>query len=36
MRAWLAGSAAAQVTTGRAVGALLIATAAWSLASGWR
>jgi threonine/homoserine/homoserine lactone efflux protein len=36
MRAWLAGSAAAQVTTGRAVGALLIATAAWTLASGWR
>lgn len=36
MRGWLAGSAAAQVATGRAVGALLVATAAWTLASGWR
>jgi threonine/homoserine/homoserine lactone efflux protein len=36
VRGWLAGSAAAQVTTGRAVGALLIATAAWTLATGWR
>ena len=36
VRGWLAGSAAAQVNAGRAVGALLIATAAWTLASGWR
>jgi threonine/homoserine/homoserine lactone efflux protein len=36
MRGWLAGSAAAQVATGRAVGMLLMATAAWTLASGWR
>lgn len=36
VRGWLAGSAAAQVNTGRAVGAVLIATAAWTLASSWR
>jgi len=36
VRGWLAGSAQAQITTGRVVGALLIATAAWTLASGWR
>lgn len=36
VRGWLAGSAAAQVATGRAVGALLFATAARTLASGWR
>jgi len=36
MRSWLAGSAGAQVTAGRAVGLLLIATAVWTLASGWR
>jgi len=36
MRGWLAGSAGAQVATGRAVGALLMLTAAWTLAQGWR
>lgn len=36
VRGWLAGSAGAQVTTGRAVGALLMLTAAWTLAQGWR
>lgn len=36
MRGWLAGSAGTQVAAGRAVGVLLMATAAWTLASGWR
>jgi threonine/homoserine/homoserine lactone efflux protein len=36
VRGWLAGSAGAQVATGRVVGALLLATAAWTLANGWR
>ncbi|HEY9106687.1 MAG TPA: LysE family translocator [Roseateles sp.] len=36
VRGWLAGSASAQVATGRAVGSLLMATAAWTLASSWR
>lgn len=36
VRGWLAGSAATQVATGRAVGALLMATAVWTLAAGWR
>jgi len=36
VRGWLAGSTGAQVATGRAVGALLMLTAAWTLAQGWR
>ncbi len=36
VRAWLAGSAGTQIAAGRAVGALLVATAAWTLANGWR
>ncbi len=36
LRARLAGSAAAQVAAARAVGGLLLATAAWALLTGWR
>ncbi|PTT77539.1 LysE family translocator [Pelomonas sp. HMWF004] len=36
VRSWLAASAGAQIATGRLVGALLMATAVWTLASGWR
>jgi threonine/homoserine/homoserine lactone efflux protein len=36
VRDWLAGNADTQIATGRMVGALLIATAAWTLFSGWR
>ena len=36
LRGRLAGSAAAQVAAARAVGALLLATAAWALLTGWR
>jgi len=35
-RSWLAGHADAQIATGRLVGALLMATAAWTLCTGWR
>jgi threonine/homoserine/homoserine lactone efflux protein len=36
VRGWLAGNADTQIATGRMVGALLIATAAWTLFNGWR
>jgi threonine/homoserine/homoserine lactone efflux protein len=36
VRGWLAGNAGTQIATGRMVGALLIATAAWTLFKGWR
>jgi threonine/homoserine/homoserine lactone efflux protein len=35
-RQWLASSAASQIAFARAVGALLIVTAGWTLWSGWR
>ena len=36
LRARLAGSTGAQVAAARAVGGLLLATAAWALLTGWR
>ncbi|MGL4232581.1 MAG: LysE family translocator [Casimicrobium sp.] len=36
VREWLASSAASQIAFARAVGALLIATALWTLWTGWR
>jgi threonine/homoserine/homoserine lactone efflux protein len=36
VRTWLGASSASQIAFGRAVGALLIGTAMWTLWSGWR